>query len=92
VERSSSTMRRSSLLLVTFRATARSFMRLAWSLVSALSACFISSLACLKLFFLLLFELLDLLADGEQVFRFLVIALIAMAAHAAALAERSLPR
>src|SRR5256886_6830403 len=51
VERSSCTMRRSSLLLVTLRATARSLRWLASSLLSALSACFIRSPACLKLSF-----------------------------------------
>ena len=46
-------------------------------------------LACLlEIVFLLLFELLDLLADGEQVFRFLVVALVAMATHTATLAEK----
>src|ERR1700716_2584117 len=36
----------------------------------------------------LLLELLDLLCDGEEVFRFLVIAFVTVAAYAAALAEK----
>ncbi len=38
----------------------------------------------------LLIELLDLLGDGEEVFWFLVIAFVAVATHAAALAEKIL--
>src|SRR5260370_5209747 len=53
VERSSCTIRRSSLLLVTVRATARSFRWLASSLLSALSACFLRPSACLEVFFFL---------------------------------------
>src|SRR6266436_1758676 len=51
VERSSWTTRRSSLLFVTVRETARSLRWLASSLLSALSACFLKSPACLLLSF-----------------------------------------
>src|SRR5262249_10024993 len=44
----------------------------------------------LKIVFLLLLDELDLLSDGEQVLGLFVIALIAMAAHAAALAKQIL--
>ena len=42
----------------------------------------------LDVLFLLRLNLLDLLADRLQIFRFLVVALVAMAAHAAALTEQ----
>src|SRR5258705_3019785 len=51
VERSSCTMRRSSLLLVTFSATARSLRRLATFLASALSGCFLRVTGCFLLSF-----------------------------------------
>ena len=65
-----------------------SFSWLASSLLAAASACFIRSAACLRLSFFCCSSCLICWADVVQVLRLFVVALIAMAAHAALLPEQ----